>query len=72
MYHSSKHLHYLSAFYTFVYISESFSLHVIFEYVIVLSVEKYVHRIQTQFVLNDTIKMTLILFWEKQRKLFLR
>jgi len=29
--HNSKHLHYLSAFFTFVYISESFSLHVIFE-----------------------------------------
>jgi hypothetical protein len=50
------HLHYLSAFYTFVYnISESFSLHLMFEWPIASSVEKYVHRIQTQFVLNDTI-----------------
>jgi hypothetical protein len=39
-------------FFTFVRISESFSLHVIFEYAIASSVEKCVHRIQTQFVLN--------------------
>jgi competence protein ComGF len=38
-----------------LYISESFCVHVIFEYATASPVEKYVHRIQTQFVLNDTI-----------------
>jgi hypothetical protein len=52
---NSKHLHYLSEFYTFVYITESFPLQIIFEYAISSAVEKYVHWIQTQFVLNDTI-----------------
>jgi hypothetical protein len=31
IHNNTKHLHYLNAFYTFVYMFESFCLHVIFE-----------------------------------------
>jgi hypothetical protein len=52
---SNNHLHCFSACYTLVCIFESFSLHVIFEWAIASSREKFVNRIRTQFILDDTI-----------------